>query len=107
MTHPVEHSLSRRQFLGDAAAAAGGSVLVPVAMLSTISDRLALAAEQSPAAADVRDFTLRAESFRAAPDGRSRAVWGYNQQLPGPVLRVKEGQTVRVKVVNALDVPTS
>jgi FtsP/CotA-like multicopper oxidase with cupredoxin domain len=51
---------------------------------------------------------LRAGRFTAAPDGRSRQVWGYNGQLPGPVIRVKEGETLRVKVINELgDVPTS
>jgi FtsP/CotA-like multicopper oxidase with cupredoxin domain len=51
---------------------------------------------------------LRAGRFTAAPDGRSRQVWGYNGLLPGPVIRVKEGDTLRVKVINELgDVPTS
>jgi FtsP/CotA-like multicopper oxidase with cupredoxin domain len=50
---------------------------------------------------------LRAGHFTAAPDGRSRKVRGYNGQLPGPVIRVKEGDTFRVKLVNELDVPTS
>jgi FtsP/CotA-like multicopper oxidase with cupredoxin domain len=50
---------------------------------------------------------LRAGYFNAAPDGCSREVWGYSGQLPGPVIRVKEGETVRVKVVNELKVPTS
>jgi FtsP/CotA-like multicopper oxidase with cupredoxin domain len=57
---------------------------------------------------DFAGTVLRAGRFTAAPDGRSRQVWGYNGQLPGPVLRVKEGDTLRVKVINDLgDVPTS
>jgi FtsP/CotA-like multicopper oxidase with cupredoxin domain len=57
---------------------------------------------------EVSGTVLRAGRFTAAPDGRSREVWRYNGQLPGPVIRVKEGDTLRVKVVNDLgDVPTS
>jgi FtsP/CotA-like multicopper oxidase with cupredoxin domain len=57
---------------------------------------------------EVTGTVLRAGRFTAAPDGRSRQVWGYNGQLPGPVIRVKEGDTLRVKVLNDLgDVPTS
>jgi FtsP/CotA-like multicopper oxidase with cupredoxin domain len=50
---------------------------------------------------------LRVTRFRGAPDGREREIWGYNGQLPGPPLRVKEGETLRVKVINELSVPTS
>jgi FtsP/CotA-like multicopper oxidase with cupredoxin domain len=50
---------------------------------------------------------LRAGRFRAAPDGRVREVWGYNGQLPGPVIRAREGDTLRVNVINELGVPTS
>jgi FtsP/CotA-like multicopper oxidase with cupredoxin domain len=51
---------------------------------------------------------LRAARFTTAPDGRPREVLGYNGQLPGPVIRVKEGDTLRVRVINQLGaVPTS
>jgi hypothetical protein len=35
-------------------------------------------------------LVLRAGRFTAAPDGRSREVWGYNGRLPGPLLRTSE-----------------
>ena len=50
---------------------------------------------------------LRAGRFRAAPDGREREVWGYDGRLPGPVLRAREGDALRVKVVNDLGAPTT
>ena len=34
-------------------------------------------------------------------------VWGYNGQMPGPELRVREGDTVRVTLRNQLPVPTT
>ncbi|HET6376807.1 MAG TPA: multicopper oxidase family protein [Methylocella sp.] len=34
-------------------------------------------------------------------------VWGYNGAVPGPVLRIKKGQEVKVRLVNRLDQPTS
>jgi FtsP/CotA-like multicopper oxidase with cupredoxin domain len=58
-------------------------------------------------AADPATHVLRAQRFRAAPDGREREVWGYDGQLPGPVLRAREGETLRVKVVNDLGTPTT
>jgi len=33
-------------------------------------------------------------------DGRPLAVWAYNGQVPGPVLRVRLGETLRVTLVN-------
>jgi FtsP/CotA-like multicopper oxidase with cupredoxin domain/plastocyanin len=33
--------------------------------------------------------------------------WGYNGQVPGPELRVREGDTVRVRLHNRLPVPTT
>src|SRR5262249_62271860 len=61
-----------------------------------------LAAEEEAA-----PLVLRAARFKAAPDGRQRDVSGYNGQFPGPAIRVKEGETLRVKVVNGLGAPTS
>ena len=33
--------------------------------------------------------------------------WGYNDQVPGPELRVREGDLVRVHLRNLLPVPTT
>ncbi len=35
------------------------------------------------------------------------AVWAYNGQVPGPLIRVKLGQEVRVRLINKLTQPTS
>src|SRR5262245_51887694 len=99
-----EPSLSRRQFLGGAARAAAGTMLAPALLLSAAGCRKAVL--PGPAG-EAETHTLRVTSFQGAPDGRERTIWGYNGQLPGPPLRVKEGETLRVKVINQPSVPTS
>jgi len=37
----------------------------------------------------------------------STRIWGYNEQAPGPILRVKQGHELRVRLVNKLKQPTS
>ena len=52
-------------------------------------------------------------SITAAPseveifDGRTLKVWSYNGQVPGPTLRLRLGQTVRVRLKNELPMPTT
>lgn len=40
-------------------------------------------------------------------DGRALEVWAYNGQIPGPTLRVRAGETLRVRLVNHLPQPTT
>jgi FtsP/CotA-like multicopper oxidase with cupredoxin domain len=95
-SEPHHLPISRRQLLASIA----GSTLAPALLLSDPA--------RTPARADTEGLVLRASRFTAAPDGRSREVMGYNGQLPGPVLRVREGDTLHVRVVNQLGgVPTS
>src|SRR5262249_4921270 len=96
-------SLSRRQFLGGTARAAG-TMLAPALLLSTTGCRKT-ALPDTPDEAE--DYTLRATSFAGAPDGRNRERGGYNGRFPGPLIRIKEGETLRVKLINELSVPTS
>jgi FtsP/CotA-like multicopper oxidase with cupredoxin domain len=106
MTHAWSNvdgiSLTRRQFLGSGVRAVAGSALVPAIFHLSGGPAPAAARADEPA-----EHVLRAGRFTAAPDGRSREVWGYNGQLPGPVIRAREGDMLRVKVVNELAVPTS
>jgi manganese oxidase len=54
------------------------------------------------------DLVLTASEFdwTLMPDIDVR-VWGYNGQVPGPELRVREGDTVRITLRNSLPVPTT
>jgi len=40
-------------------------------------------------------------------DGRSLAVWAYNGQVPGPILRVRVGERLRVEFTNGLTEDTT
>ena len=56
----------------------------------------------------VREVTLTATpAVVPLLDGRPLAVWAYNGQVPGPVLRVRLGETLRVTLVNRLPQPTT
>ncbi|MEW1907505.1 multicopper oxidase domain-containing protein [Kitasatospora sp. NPDC085895] len=56
----------------------------------------------------VRWFTLEARTGRAEiVPGRSTPTWGYSQDLLGPTLRARTGETVGVRVRNRLPEPTS
>lgn len=41
------------------------------------------------------------------PDGADSNLWTYNGSAPGPEIRVKKGERVRVRFVNNLEEPTS
>jgi hypothetical protein len=51
----------------------------------------------------VKEFRLEANEFRwEYQKGKWVHVWGYNNQIPGPEMRVQEGDKVRVIVKNNL-----
>ena len=89
--------LTRRAFLAGAATAAAATVAGP-----------ALAA--SPSTPGTRVFALRPAPGRATlvpGAGRDTAVWCYDGSVPGPEIRVKRGERVRVDVENGLDEETT
>jgi FtsP/CotA-like multicopper oxidase with cupredoxin domain len=96
-------ALSRRQFLRWGARAAAGLSLAPTLLVLAGCGTQAVVTP----AADRATHVLRAQRFRGAPDGREREIWGYDGRLPGPVIRAREGETLRVKVINELGAPTS
>lgn len=52
---------------------------------------------------EAREGKLRLLPEPAAPT----AVWGYDGEVPGPLLRCKKGEEVKVRLVNKLAQPTS
>jgi len=62
----------------------------------------------APAARTTRTFELTAAPVTLPLlDGRSLAVWAYNGTVPGPTLRVRRGERLRVEFRNALPQPTT
>jgi multicopper oxidase len=105
MTHPIlAQTISRRHFLGLAGA---GVTLAPALLSGCQRQAPAIATADTGKGPETAARILRATRFQAAPDGRIKEVWGYDGQLPGPVVRAKEGETLRIRVLNDLRVPTS
>jgi FtsP/CotA-like multicopper oxidase with cupredoxin domain len=86
--------LDRRSFLGYAAAAPAVGML----------PRLARAAGDSSASKADHTIRIAPLSLELAP-GRTIRTTGYNGQVPGPVLRLREGQPVTINVVNDAGYP--
>ena len=56
----------------------------------------------------LRELTLTASEFDwEIQPGTVVKAWGYNQQMPGPEIRVKEGDRVRITLVNQLPAATT
>jgi FtsP/CotA-like multicopper oxidase with cupredoxin domain len=73
-------------------------------------DISALPAVASSQVVEINDgdtITLNPELVRQTVNGRSFAMYGYNGQIPGPLLKVKQGSTFTVNVTNNIDQPTT
>ncbi|MGI9400841.1 MAG: multicopper oxidase family protein [Rhizobiaceae bacterium] len=86
--------LDRRQFLKNSIALGGALSLGTLATPASGSNQLVLTAEES-------DTSPASDSL---PESR---LWLYNQASPGPEIRVQQGETVRVRLVNKLPEATS
>ena len=60
---------------------------------------------QTPLSGDVIDLTISEQLFRL--DGRTAPAITINGTIPGPVIRLKEGQQVTLRVTNRLEESTS
>ncbi|MCY9659451.1 multicopper oxidase family protein [Paenibacillus chondroitinus] len=52
------------------------------------------------------NLTAKASNLEVEP-GKILPVWTYNNSVPGPQIRVKQGETVKVNLKNELSVPVS
>ncbi|PCI38697.1 MAG: copper oxidase [Rhodospirillaceae bacterium] len=88
-------NMTRRKLLGGLVGGAALTVLPLPALASTRS---------------VPEFTLKAQKGSAAilpADWGKTDVWCYNGEVPGPVLRARQGDRVRIHFENALDEPST
>lgn len=87
-------TISRRRFLGSTLAA------------SLVS---APARGETRAGNDgFRVLEAREGSLRLLPEPAiETVVWGYDGEVPGPLLRYKKGEEVKIRLVNKLEQPTS
>lgn len=100
-------SVSRRNFL-KAAGAAAGSAVIPGALAeaSGVADRSHGQDAQAAANKAKADYTIRiaATPVEIAPK-KILSLTTYNGQFPGPLLRLKEGEKVVLDLVNETDTP--
>lgn len=86
--------MNRRQFLKSASSAAALLSLPRFAMAATDDGFLQLEA-------------VKGQGRLYGEDGGLSDLWLYNGKLPGPEIRVKRGERVKVRFKNSLDEPTS
>jgi FtsP/CotA-like multicopper oxidase with cupredoxin domain len=90
---PRAQLVSRRSFVAGAAAAAADCGLLPGARAQTASDGFR---------------ELRARPLGAGHEAQSAtSLLGFDGAVPGPILRVKRGDELRVRLVNELAEPSS
>ena len=104
-------TLSRRSFLAAAGLVAAGAALEVYGpdQLRVLWPPAWSGGDASPPLAVATDGPVR---LVAAPDvvdlgGRSARTWTFNGSVPGPELRVRAGQVLRVDFDNRLPAPTS
>lgn len=97
--------MNRREFLGVLAASA-------LSGLSALASDIAFSADSSSTAAEAKipearpDFSLRIVPVKLElSPGHTITTVGYDGRVPGPLLRVREGQHVTIEVRNDSDVP--
>lgn len=89
-------TLTRRAFLASTAALLSAGAMLPL--------------QSNARATGIREFRLRAGPGRAqiAPEPHGdTAVWCYDGSLPGPEIRIRQGERVRIAVENALGEETT
>lgn len=56
---------------------------------------------------DGNSFSLNASAVKQTLNGQSFTAYAYNQQIPGPLLKVKQGSQVTIHFTNQLPEPTT
>jgi multicopper oxidase len=106
---------SRRQFLAVAAftatvGLAGGCSLIPTRSQAVRASSSAVAAAETRRrrpGARVHQLTLTAATADLDLAGRQVTAWAYNHTVPGPLLRVRAGEVLRVQLDNRLPEATT
>jgi FtsP/CotA-like multicopper oxidase with cupredoxin domain len=98
--------ISRRQFLRVSGQV--GLVGLPLAVEGRGLLAIQSAAAQATSSGPIREVRLetREQEWELAP-GKMIKAMAYNGRIPGPEIRVREGERVRVTLKNSLAVPTT
>ena len=97
MAHvPLKPGVGRRRFVQGMAAAGAATTLAPTGASARASSVLS-----------GTDFKLELATMPFNITGRTRTATAINGQIPGPTLRMREGDTVTLSVTNRLPFTTS
>ncbi|MDP5291251.1 copper resistance system multicopper oxidase [Oceanimonas sp. CHS3-5] len=106
MTQPKErHNLPRRRFVQGLAA--GGVVLGLAPMLANARTPVPATLTGHVPTLSGTEFDLVIDETPVNFTGRPRMATTINGSIPAPTLRMREGDTVTIRVTNRLKVPTS
>jgi len=101
----MNHAIDRRQLLR-AGAAAGGTFAL-AAWMPAWAQPLSPGLTTPLPMVSGEDITLRIARQTMMIDGRPSRAIGINGTVPGPLIRLREGQNVRLNVINDLDEDSS
>lgn len=96
----VQLSASRRRFIQGVAAGAALAGIFPARLLAD-------AGAKAPAELSGTEFTLDIDEIPVNYSGHASTATAVNGQVPAPVLRFREGDTVTLRVTNRLREPTA
>ena len=97
----MSRTIDRRQMLRGAALAGGGMALT--AYMPAWAQPVSGGIVKPLPTVSGTDIALTIDSFRLPVDGKSTPAIGVNGTVPAPLIRLKEGQKVRLSVTNNLD----
>lgn len=92
------HELSRRDFLAMAGIGVGALALGGCGTLGARGE----GGGSTSGSSEVKEHAFDAASQEVDIGGRSFPTWGYDGGLPGPEIRIKQGDTLRVTLNNRL-----
>lgn len=96
--------MSRRRFLAVSLGATGAAAL---ASCTSVKSTTAVAPTASATGPVAQEITLRARQAQIDLGGREATAWTFGDRVPGPAIRAKAGERVRITVANDLPEETS
>ena len=101
----MSQSIDRRQLLRGASLSAGGAAMA--AWMPAWAQPVSAGVVAALPTVTGEDILLRIARQTVCIDGKSAHAIGINGTVPGPLIRLREGQHVRLHVDNALDIASS
>lgn len=91
-------------------AGTAGVALTGLTSLTSLHATTVQASTSSPSHRQIKALTLTAKphAIQVGPDGtQPTQLWCFNEQFPGPEIRIRQGDRLRVRFINQLPQPSS